>query len=250
MEYRRINKNFWHNPVVKDLDSHEKLLYAFLRGCRYNNIIGAFVAWKHVIITDLYPYGNKSALIETIGEDLEVLQQAGLILYDEENELFVMLDHFKDEPIENAKQLKIAKKVLEQLPDSPILSGVKEYLREKEAPQTPQRGNKGENKSDSHNLSQSMCDSHAPEDEHLALEMFEAIKAITPDLPVKVDIGAWANTIRLMREQDKLSIPFIREVFTWANKDSQWRPIIISPDTLRKQITAIFAKKKEQETRP
>ena len=51
----------------------------------------------------------------------------------------------------------------------------------------------------------------------------------------KHPIDSWANTIRLMREIDKLSIQEITSTFDWANKDSFWHKNILSPDKLRRQ---------------
>ena len=49
------------------------------------------------------------------------------------------------------------------------------------------------------------------------------------------NLESWANTIRLMREQDNHTAAEIRAVFGWANADSFWQSNVLSPDKLRKQ---------------
>lgn len=53
----------------------------------------------------------------------------------------------------------------------------------------------------------------------------------------------WANTIRLMRMQDKRSHYEICELFKWANEDSFWQNIILSPTSLRKQWDKLTTKR-------
>lgn len=52
----------------------------------------------------------------------------------------------------------------------------------------------------------------------------------------------WANTIRLMRMQDKRSHYEICELFKWANEDSFWQNNILSPTSLRKQWDQLTTK--------
>ncbi|MFT2503267.1 replication protein [Klebsiella pneumoniae] len=53
----------------------------------------------------------------------------------------------------------------------------------------------------------------------------------------------WANTIRLMRMQDKRSHYEICELFKWANEDSFWQNNILSPTSLRKQWDQLTTKR-------
>ncbi|HGJ8306697.1 TPA: replication protein [Klebsiella quasipneumoniae] len=53
----------------------------------------------------------------------------------------------------------------------------------------------------------------------------------------------WANTIRLMRMQDKRSHYEICELFKWANEDSFWQNNILSPSSLRKQWDQLTTKR-------
>ena len=60
----------------------------------------------------------------------------------------------------------------------------------------------------------------------------------------KPNFESWANTIRMMRELDKLTYQDISDVFTWANKDSFWATNILSVTKLRKQFPQLQAKMK------
>ena len=53
----------------------------------------------------------------------------------------------------------------------------------------------------------------------------------------------WANTIRLIRMQDKRSHYEICELFKWANEDDFWQKNILSPSKLRKQWDQLTTKR-------
>lgn len=56
------------------------------------------------------------------------------------------------------------------------------------------------------------------------------------------NLARWADTIRLMREQDGHSHSEIADVFRFANRDAFWKANILSPDSLRKQFAKLDAK--------
>ena len=60
----------------------------------------------------------------------------------------------------------------------------------------------------------------------------------------KPKLDSWANTIRLMREQDERKPEKIIELFGWANKDRFWQSNILSPEKLRKQWDTLIVKRK------
>lgn len=85
-------------------------------------------------------------------------------------------------------------------------------------------------------------------DMELAARLRDRIAANVPLAPPKANsLPAWANEIRLMREQDGLSPPLIAEVIDWAQTDSFWRGVILSADKLRKHFTALVDKKNGHE---
>lgn len=76
---------------------------------------------------------------------------------------------------------------------------------------------------------------HTPEDMELAKRMHLMVLAIQPKAKAP-SFDKWANTIRLMREQDGRSLEQIERVFAWANRNDFWRSNILSPDALRRQL--------------
>ena len=73
--------------------------------------------------------------------------------------------------------------------------------------------------------------------------VYRLIKKVAPSSK-NPNLESWANTIRLMRESDKLTHQDIKDVFTWANKDSFWSTNILSITKLRKQFPQLQAKMK------
>jgi len=57
------------------------------------------------------------------------------------------------------------------------------------------------------------------------------------------DLKKWANTIRLMREQDARTHEEIKTVFAWVMRSSFWGGVCLSPDNLRKNWEQITAQK-------
>ena len=58
----------------------------------------------------------------------------------------------------------------------------------------------------------------------------------------KPNFESWANSIRLMREADKLTHQDISDVFTWANSDPFWSVNILSVAKLREKFPQLQAK--------
>ena len=61
---------------------------------------------------------------------------------------------------------------------------------------------------------------------------------------------AWANAIRLARDQDKRSIDDLWDVFDWANKDSFWQANILSPKKLRDKFDDLVIKMNSAKNSP
>lgn len=68
--------------------------------------------------------------------------------------------------------------------------------------------------------------------------MFELIRSLNATHK-RPNFDAWANDIRLLREQDRRSYEDIARVFTWANKHDFWSGNILSPAKLRKQFDVL-----------
>lgn len=73
-----------------------------------------------------------------------------------------------------------------------------------------------------------------PSDHELAEWMADVVDSL-PGGSEKRSMLAWANTIRLMREQDDRDPEHIRRLFTWASQHHFWQANVLSPAKLRKQ---------------
>lgn len=66
------------------------------------------------------------------------------------------------------------------------------------------------------------------------------------DAPKNRNMTSWANTIRLIREQDERTPEMIRALFAFAMNDSFWSGNIESPGALRRNWTKLAMKRKAQ----
>ena len=80
------------------------------------------------------------------------------------------------------------------------------------------------------------------EDMKLVDWMIPLIENVSPTFKCK-NPESWANTIRLMRESDKLDHKHIAQVFKWANQDKFWKTNIMSASKLREQFSSLDARR-------
>ena len=88
------------------------------------------------------------------------------------------------------------------------------------------------------------------DDMFLVGKLLEHLERINPNLTVlkRMDTDQqakrrWANSFRLMREQDKHSLQEIGDMIDCAMKDEFWRKVILSPDNLRKHWDKLVMKR-------
>lgn len=82
-------------------------------------------------------------------------------------------------------------------------------------------------------------------DAAFARRMHDDIVAVVPSAK-EPSFDAWANDIRLLREQDSRSETEIESLWAWANADSFWRSVLLSPRKLREKWTQLDAKRGSQ----
>ena len=88
-------------------------------------------------------------------------------------------------------------------------------------------------------------------DEHLltAKGMFKLILKVA-EKTKEPNFEKWANEIRIMCEQDNLTIEEVQQVFKWANNDAFWQANILSPSSLRKHFAKLHAEKNKSKNQP
>jgi|GEM_PF-4352385 len=76
------------------------------------------------------------------------------------------------------------------------------------------------------------------DEEHfeLAKMLQDCIFEHKPNFKAPKSLDQWANTIRLMIEQDKRRPAAIESIIAWSQKDQFWQNNILSADSLRKQF--------------
>jgi len=79
-----------------------------------------------------------------------------------------------------------------------------------------------------------------------AKAMADKIKIVAPAMK-SANLNSWANTIRLLCENDNVEINHAWNVFKWANSDSFWQTNILSADKFRKQFAQLSAKMPKQQ---
>lgn len=72
--------------------------------------------------------------------------------------------------------------------------------------------------------------------------MIPLIKNVSPKFK-QPNTESWANTIRLMRESDKIDHKYMGQVFKWTNNDNFWKSVVLSPSKLREKFAALDAKR-------
>lgn len=87
------------------------------------------------------------------------------------------------------------------------------------------------------------------EDMGLAVWMFGLIQTMQPERK-EPNLDSWANTFRLMRENDGRAPPDIRSLFEWCNRDSFWKTNVLSPDKLREKWDDLQLKRKNDRNGP
>ncbi|HEX8590671.1 helix-turn-helix domain-containing protein [Pseudomonas sp.] len=84
---------------------------------------------------------------------------------------------------------------------------------------------------------------HGSDEDHKAARwIFGKVLKLGGD-PKEPNWDAWANDIRLTREQDGRTHREICELFDWANRDEFWRTNILAPSKLRKQWDTLAVKR-------
>ena len=131
------------------------------------------------------------------------------------------------------------------LPSLP-LNTIKNNIKDTSQPAAQLDDDSPKNRPDSVIQNKSGSQWGTQEDLDLAKYIFENVKQIF-ELSREPSWAAWANDIRLMREQDKRELNQIEKLFRFANAHERfWQRNIRCPKTLRKQWSPLVAEYKHQ----
>lgn len=88
------------------------------------------------------------------------------------------------------------------------------------------------------------------EDLDLAVWMWDTLaEQLGQDRPREPNYSRWANTIRLMREQDGRELRHIRVLYDWCRQHDFWAANIQSPDKLRNKWSQLVLQRKTERRR-
>jgi hypothetical protein len=228
---RTIKPEFWTSEQVVECSATARLLFVGL--------------WTFCDDNGIHPASERRAKMEVFpGDDFTPKQVRGFIdelirhdllnEYEADGALFWQVNGFK-------KHQKIEKPTYrfplpgdEQQAAKPprhSTSG-RRPVDEESASDLPRSGMESNGVESNGMEEQVSCPDSVSPDVQAAQFIWGLIHQMQPDRK-SPNLTKWANTIRLMRQQDKRTDSDIRDLFRWCNQDEFWKTNILSPDKLR-----------------
>ncbi len=119
MRYQKILSQIWFDEKFSLLTPSQKLLFLYILTCPHGNLIGCFVLREGYVCSDL----NYSA--KDFRKDFEKLLEKDLIKACRSQDLVLIPNFLKYNPLTNPNQKKAAAKIIQQLPKSKLLQHFK-----------------------------------------------------------------------------------------------------------------------------
>lgn len=128
--FTKVDALMWSDVEFKSLSDDGKLLFIYILTCNHRNIIGLY----HLPI----PYGSydMSWKEERFSKGLHELLSKGLINYNFNNNIVLIPNYLKYNPLENQNQVKGAMKALDTIPANGLDKGLVETLKGLDKPFT------------------------------------------------------------------------------------------------------------------
>jgi hypothetical protein len=115
MRYQKIESKIWHDEKFISLTPMQQRLFFYVLTCPHNNLTGLFVLKPGYACEDL------KYLPKDFEKDLKKLIEKGLIEYDFENSVLLIINFLKHNPITNPNQKKAVAAQLVALPKSLLI---------------------------------------------------------------------------------------------------------------------------------
>lgn len=266
-EYGQIQCSFWRDPDIRGLNERSRTLAAYLLTGPHSNGIGCYYLHDGYITAD---FGWQS---ETISECLLELASIGFCRRCSVTHFVLIPKFLYWNPISNGNVAKAREKEFEGVPKrsevyGALVESMKRFGKHWSEPfrdhlERVSDGSRNQNPTlPEPNLSEPTRTEPpgaqpaareqtgkgarklhgSPEDEAMGRRIFAAVRRVVPSAK-EPSFDAWANAIRLMREQDERTHEQIWTLFDFANRDNFWRTNILSPATLREKWTQLEAKR-------
>lgn len=236
---RTVKPEFWKDAKLLKVSRDARLL--FIATLNFADDEGRLVYDVEQLKIDIFPQDDVD--IGAIYQELADIRRVAI--YEVAGKSYLHVVNF-------SKHQKVDKRTASRLPppppdpsDSPrIPPTAADHSASVDAPRVdPPTEGKGSRKGTGEDKSLPAKKTHGtPEDHAMARRMFEAVRVVAPTAKEPL-WDAWANAIRLMREQDERTHAQIWEQFEWANRDSFWRVNVLSPGTLRDRWNQLEAKR-------
>lgn len=124
MRYQKIYCQIWNDKRFSTLSPSPQRLYLYVFTCPHGNIIGMFVLKQGYICDDL------KCSPKDLAKDLAKLIEKGMVEYDFATSVIMIPEFLKHNPITNPNQVKAARKMIQELPHSPLFQRFMEVLPE------------------------------------------------------------------------------------------------------------------------
>ena len=126
--YTKIDQGLWRQMKQKGLSETGRLLYLYLFSCPHRNMLGLYSLPQAYCCADL---GMEPQRVE---EGFRELEEAGLLAYDQEEEMVLLTDFLRTNPLDNVNVQKKACTIFQDLPQSPLFSLLADLLCQMEKP--------------------------------------------------------------------------------------------------------------------
>lgn len=114
IRWSRVRTQIWKDEKFRVFDDDTRLLFFYLITSPHSSSIGFYYLPLSYAAEDLKWPLNK------LNKPMKTLIDLNIITYDYENQLMLINNHFKHNPLENHNQAKWAGKIINSLPQSPL----------------------------------------------------------------------------------------------------------------------------------
>ncbi|WP_312560896.1 hypothetical protein [Anaerospora sp.] len=268
--YTKIESQFWKDEKMLKLSGDARYLMLYLLTTLHRNMIGCY------FLPEPYAYFDLGMAPEQFHKAMSELVRARRVKYDMENHILLIPNYLRFNPLENPNQVKSAIDKLDELPQTQLLQDLydvvktidKQFMKpftERLQERLPQPVNSNQDTVSSNSIQDSFVPDCAGtseqgtddtsdtekkrtkytyQSEHMRLaeQLKFRILEHKKNFKYPSSLDQWANTIRLMIEQDNRSVREIETVIDWCQKDVFWQSNILSADKLREKFDQLQGK--------
>jgi len=244
--YRQIHTHIWDDPDFETLSPHAKLVFIYGFSNKHRNEAGLYTITiqKLAFETSLSTEEAETAVRE--------IEAKGMWRYDWDNQVLWVKNALKYQTV-TEKNLVAIKKDIATI-NSPLVAEFEEYYSHlicsteggskgdqrgiKALPKDGKGKGKGKGKG---NIKDSYVPKFQPEHMELAEHLLARILQNKPNYKRPRSLDSWANTMRLMVEQDHRSPERLRTLIDWCQSDGFWWRNVLSADKLRDKFDQLEA---------